>query len=268
MPGRRLDETDGGEGRHELPGLWLSSGEAHALLTMYHLLENLQPKFLAPHIEPLKSRIEALLETPEQDAGEIMKRIRVLPMGARRLEPASFQILARELLTRRRIDIVHFNRERNEERAREVSPQRLVHYRDNWYLDAWDHGIKSLRTFSVETIRRAAFSRKQAHDVPNRMLDDELSSSYGIFAGKGTRVAKLRFTPHRARWVEGEIWHSKQKATFDGEYYVLEVPYADDRELLQDILRYGPDVEVLAPDSLRQKAVGRLREAAVQYETD
>lgn len=49
---------------------------------------------------------------------------------------------------------------------------------------------------------------------------------------------------------------------------MLEVPYSDDRELLMDILRYGSDVEVLAPKSLRQKVLQRLREAAAQYEQD
>ncbi|MGH8193171.1 MAG: helix-turn-helix transcriptional regulator [Woeseiaceae bacterium] len=262
--GYRIDES--GTGRYELPGLWLSSAEAHALLTMHHLLGNLQPGFLKSHIEPLKARIEALLETPEQSAREIMKRIRVLPMAARRIESASFQLLAHALLIRRRIGITHFSRERNQETTREVSPQRLVHYRDNWYLDAWDHGKEGLRTFSVETIRRAVLAEKKARDVPDRVLDEELSAGYGIFAGKETRTARLRFTPQRARWVQSEIWHSRQKAWLDGERYVLEVPYSDDRELLQDILRYGADVEVLAPRSLRQKVRQRLRAAAVQYE--
>ncbi|HET6629239.1 MAG TPA: WYL domain-containing protein [Woeseiaceae bacterium] len=261
--GYRVD--DSATARYELPGLWLSSAEAHALLTMHYLLARLQPRLLAPHVEPLKTRVEALLETPEQDAGEVMKRVRVLPMGSRRIEPVFFQLLAHALLSRRRIVIRHYNRERNEESERELSPQRLVHYRDNWYLDAWDHGIDALRTFSVEMIRRVEVGERRARDVPDRQLDEELSAGYGIFAGKDHRTAKLRFTPYRARWVQGEIWHSRQKASFDGAYYVLEVPYSDERELMQDILRYGPDVEVLAPKSLRRKVAERLREAAGQY---
>ncbi|MGH7927138.1 MAG: helix-turn-helix transcriptional regulator, partial [Candidatus Binatia bacterium] len=238
------------------------------LLTMHHLLRGLQPRLLAPHIEPLKARIEALLETPAQSASEVMKRIRVLPIGARRVEPACFQMLAHALLARRRIHVRHFSRERNQESQRELSPQRLVHYRDNWYLDAWDHCVDGLRTFSVEMIRSVDLVDERASDVSDRLLDEELSSGYGIFAGKGSRTARLRFTPQRARWVEGEIWHSKQRATFDGEHYILEVPYSDDRELLMDILRYGTDVEVLAPKALRRKIRERFREAAAQYETD
>src|SRR5262245_5465934 len=33
---------------------------------------------------------------------------------------------------------------------RQVSPQRLTHYRESWYLDAWDEEKDSLRTFSVD----------------------------------------------------------------------------------------------------------------------
>ena len=29
------------------------------------------------------------------------------------------------------------------------------------------------------------------------------------------------------------------------------MPYSDDRELVMDILKYGPDVEVLEPEALR-----------------
>lgn len=261
--GYRVD--DSAAARYELPGLWLSSAEAHALLTMHYLLARLQPRLLAPHVEPLKGLIEGLLETPEQGAGEVMRRVRVLPMGARCIEPAFFQLIAHALLSRRRIVIRHFNRERNEESERELSPQRLVHYRDNWYLDAWDHGIDALRTFSVDMVRGVETGEKPTRDVSDRRLDEELSAGYGIFAGKDHQTAKLRFTSYRARWVQGEIWHSRQKTTFDGAHFVLEVPYSDDRELMQDILRYGPDVEVLAPKSLQRKVAERLREATAQY---
>jgi predicted DNA-binding transcriptional regulator YafY len=45
--------------------------------------------------------------------------------------------------------------------------------------------------------------------------------------------------------------------------YVLEVPYSDTRELVMDILKHGPHVEVLAPEKLRQEVV-ELMELALK----
>ena len=96
------------------------------------------------------------------------------------------------------------------------------------------------------------------------MLNEELGSSYGIFTGKADKIAKLRFTPERARWVAGETWHPQQKTTFDAEgYYLLEVPYREDQELVMDILKHGPEVEVLSPKGLREK-VAQLHKQATQ----
>jgi predicted DNA-binding transcriptional regulator YafY len=70
----------------------------------------------------------------------------------------------------------------------------------------------------------------------------------------------------RARWVASEVWHPEQRSAFDAKgRYTLEVPYRDDRELLLEILKHGPDVEVLAPDELRAKVHAALARAAAQY---
>ncbi len=249
----------------ELPGLWFSSIETHALLTFHHFLDNLQPGLLTLHIKPLQERIRKLLEKDDHSFEEITRRIRVLPMAARRIESPCFQAIAHALLARRRLRLIHYHRARNEETEREVSPQRLVHYRDNWYLDTWDHGKQALRTFAVDSIRRATLLDAKARNVPDKTLDAELGSGYGIFAGRKIQTAVLRFTPERARWVAHEQWHPRQKGYEKDGTYILEVPYSDDTELILDILRYGPDVEVIAPASLRREVAERLRLAAQRY---
>ena len=265
MRGYRLYEPDPENPRHELPGLWFNSSEIHALLAFHHLLDHLQPGLLTPHIKPLQERIRKLLKKDDHSFEEIARRIRVLPMAARRIESPCFQAIAHALLARRRLRLIHYHRARNEETEREVSPQRLVHYRDNWYLDAWDHGKQALRTFAVDSIRRATLLDAKARNVPDKTLDAELGSGYGIFAGRKIQTAVLRFTPERARWVAHERWHPRQKGYEKDGTYILEVPYSDDTELILDILRYGPDVEVIAPASLRREVAERLRLAAQRY---
>ncbi|MBI2802508.1 MAG: WYL domain-containing protein [Gammaproteobacteria bacterium] len=252
--------------RFELPGMWFNSSEAHALLAMQHLLESLTPGLLAAHVAPLKAQVRALLDKSDHVVDEIEKRIRILPMGQRAVPSEHFEALAHAVLARKRVQITHYHRLRNDTSVREVSPQRLVHYRDNWYLDTWDHTRADIREFALDAITAVELLTTNAKNVSERQLDGVLTTGYGIFAGKPTATAILRFTAERARWVARERWHPKQVSKFleDGRYE-LRIPYADPRELVMDILKYGPEVEVVAPLALRDEVIARLKAAAGQY---
>lgn len=263
--GYRLDDPQSDALRHELPGLWFNSTEIHALLTFYHFLERLDLGLLGTHIKPLKDRIKALLESKDQALEEIQRRVRILPQAARRAEPACFERVAHALLQRQRLHFQYHGRGRDELTERTVSPQRLVHYRENWYLDAWDHGKRALRTFAIDRIREAELDEQAAKDISEERMNTYFAASYGIFSGPSQHTAVLRFSPERARWVAEEHWHPEQKGYFKDRHYLLELPYSDDRELILDILRYGPDVEVLKPKALRDKVLELLLQAGQQY---
>lgn len=252
--------------RYELPGLWFNAAEAQSLLTLEQLVETLEPSLLGPHLQPLKTRLAALLSTGDRQADEVRKRIRIITMGARKHEPKYFSVAAAAVLNRQRLRITYFNRSDDETTEREVSPQRLVYYRMNWYLDAWCHLRNGLRIFALDAVRAAEIVEAKAKEVPAAELSAELQSGYGIFSGKETAWATLRFSAERARYVSLEMWHSKQRARWEKDgRYVLEVPYSSSKELAMDILRYGAEVEVLAPAALRREVAGRLREALAQY---
>ncbi len=238
---------------YELPGLWFSAGELYALLAAHKLLGDIEPGILASHVAPLQARLAALLEASGHSATEITQRVRLLSMAKRTVESRFFTDITIALLERKRIEIDAWNRGRNETNTRTISPQRLVHYRDNWYVDAWCHLRNDLRSFSVDAIQRVKVLREKARNVASAKLDEHFASAYGIFGGQATAWAILRFSPERARWVQSERWHSEQQAEVlpDGSYR-LRVPYADARELLMDILRHGRHVEVEGPESLRR----------------
>jgi len=250
----------------ELPGLWFSAAELQALLTMDRLLGNLEPGVLSELVGPLRKRLRELLESGHHSADDIARRIRIVAIGSRQVEPAHFRALSTALLSRRRLRIRHLRRQTGEVLEREISPQRLVHYRDNWYLDAWCHKRQALRTFGVDAVESATVSEKPAKEVAEETLDRHFASGYGIFAGGDTQDAVLLFGAERARWVSREVWHPRQdgKLQLDGTY-LLRFPYAQEPELVMDILKYGAEVQVLAPESLRKAVASKLRAAAALY---
>jgi predicted DNA-binding transcriptional regulator YafY len=262
--GYRYDQT--GEHPYELPGLWFSAAELYALLVSQRLLAEAQPGLLESHLAPLRQRIEAILAGEHLRRADLARRVRILSIGRRTAPARHFSVVADALMERRRLHLGYHARASDEQTERTVSPQRLVHYRDNWYLDAWCHLREGLRSFALDRIRSASRLAEAALELSDEQLDGYFAGAYGIFGGAPTATAVLRFTAERARWVAEEQWHPRQEARWleDGRYE-LSLPYGDPRELLMDILKYGPDVEVVAPAALRETVAQRLTAAARLY---
>ncbi len=252
--------------RYELPGLWFNAAEVQALLTTLQLLTNLQPGLLDGQVKPVLDRLRAILGAGDHSWEEVVKRMRIFLPERREGKAEHFSVVAAALLKRSRVWIKHYNRKDDRETEREVSPQRLVHYRDNWYLDAWCHLRDDLRSFAVDAIRDARLVDERAKEVSASELDEYLGSGYGIFAGRKVQWATLKFTAEAARWVSAQNWHPKQRSRVEKDgSYVLEVPYAEDRELVMEILKYGAQVEVLEPAQLRKRVADALKQATQRY---
>ncbi len=265
--GYRYEKTGKGA-KFNLPGLWFSSDEILALMTMYQMLDGLDTGgLLGPHIRPLMARLSALLDSSDSAAKEILRRVRLVTVQQRRMRVKWFEVVGSAVVHRRRLRIDYYTRSRDERSTRDVSPLRLTHYRSNWYLDAWCHKEGAIRMFSVDAIKMASVLDEKAKEVSLARVDEELGAGYGIFRRARIQWAKLKFNAEAARWVRDEVWHERQvlEDTGDGGI-ILSVPFSDGTELEMDILRHGDGVEVLKPPSLRRAVTERLKLAARLYE--
>lgn len=240
--------------RYELPGLWFNASEVIALLTMQQLLKNLEPGLLSAHVEPLLTRLRAIMGEGDFPAESIEQRIRFHRQAARIHDSKHFAPIATGVLERRKLTIVHYVRSRDETIVREVSPQRLTFYREAWYLDAWCHLRTELRSFALDAIRSVTLGTQKAKEVAPREIRRVLDGGYGIFSGNEVTWAELEFSPEQARWVSKEVWHPDQQGqTLEDGRYLLSVPFSNPTELCMDILRHIPAVKVISPDSLRER---------------
>lgn len=250
-----------------IQGIWFNESEIHALLTMHQLASGMDPGLLTGLAAGLVARIRQLLAHADDAPDDVMTRIRILHSASRRTQTTWFQLVARATLQQQRIDIEYFTRGRGTRSERCVSPKRLLHYRENWYLLAWCHKVDALRLFALDAISSAQVRRERARRVSRAALDDYVGAGFGIFGGRASCRAQLRFSAHRSRWIRDEVWHAGQTRRWDGDRLLLEVPYSEEAEILMEILRHGPEVEVLGPASLRRSVAAAAERMARQYRT-
>ena len=269
--GYRLEPSVSGnrQTQHQLPGLWFSERELHALLTMHQLIGGLDSGgVLARHLQPLLDKLHGMLGESEGQSREMARRVKILGAARRPVAHQHFELLGSALMARRRVTLDYYVRNRRELTHREVSPQRLVYHRNTWYLDAWCHASDSLRRFALDAIRAAFALEERAKDVSLAEVQRSLDAGYGAFVGGQVPVqrAELRFEAEAAQWVAHEQWHPDQRSRLDPDgRLTLTLPYSDPTELVMDILRHGEQVEVLAPAELRSAVAQAHTRAAARY---
>ena len=164
LRGYRLD------GPFSLPAVYLNEAEIHALLVLHELVSRIQPSFLDEHMEPLRKLLHQLIGSGGDDT-DLERRIRILQIASRPVSSQHFQTVCRALLARQKLRLLYYSRTRNQETKRVVSPQRLVHYRDNWYLDAWCHSRNGLRSFALDAMLDASPDDQSARN-PATIVSD------------------------------------------------------------------------------------------------
>ena len=254
--------------QHELPGVWFSEKELHALLTMHQMLASLdEDGILSRHLTPMFDKLTGMLGVDAAEAQELTKRVKLISTARRRAPSDYFETVGSAVVKRQRLKLNYRRRGGAAVAASEriVSPQRLVHYRNTWYLDAWCHQSEGFRRFALDAMEGAALLPDKAKTVSTKQLAAELDQGYGIFAGAQAQQASLLFSAEAAQWVSKEEWHPAQQSDWqaDGRWR-LSVPYVDSTELLMDLLRHAGQVEVLGPPELREAFAQRLRAAVAQ----
>jgi predicted DNA-binding transcriptional regulator YafY len=253
--------------KHELPGLWFNERELYSLLMAHQLLSDLDSDgVISRHLQPLLERIHQMLGTSEADTKALLKRVKIIGSAKRPVSSQFFELVGESLLKRRRIHLRYLTRGRRETSERDVSPQRLVHYRSTWYLDAWCHSREGLRRFALDAIEQAAALETKAKDVALKQVEAEMDGGYGIYAGNRRRWATLLFQSQAAQWVSHEEWHPQQSVRWleDGRLE-LRVPFADLTEIAMDVLRHSDQVHVIEPRDLAEYVAGAHARAAASY---
>ncbi len=253
----------------ELPGLWFSTEELHGLLITQHILASLSPGILSEQIAGLQRRIDVMLNQRQQATPVIAEKIQIASIGRRMQDDSQFKRIATALFNGKQIHIEYHPRgSTNGSSHRIISAQKLLYYRNNWYIVAYCHQRNALRTFAIDRIRQARQHIKEAVIVKQQELDKHINASYGIFSGQAKHQAVLQFSARRANWIADEHWHPQQQGhRLENDDYQLSIPFNDSRELVMDILKHGSEVTVISPEFLKTAVMEEINKMQKNYHT-
>jgi proteasome accessory factor C len=236
----------------ELPGLWLTADELHGLAAILNILRTMDEGLLGNEINIVQQQVEKLLAAKGINIDHFSRTIKYLTTTKRPVTNRFFSTITDGLIHKKQL-VITYSDYSGKTTLRDISPQTLIHYQENWYLDAWCHKRNALRSFMLPRIIKVIKSDLDNKEIAPNELKDHFQSSYGIFAGKPKHIAILTFYPPATREVASIQWHPEQISEWRGDNYQITIPYNDDRELLRDILKYGNNVEVIKPAVLKNK---------------
>jgi len=248
----------------QLPGAWVSEEEVVSLVVARRLAAALPDR-------GLKNRFDAFLRKVggdmDLDLLKLEEKVSLKNVRYGRVAPAVFQAVLRALARSRRLAIDYAPAGALSPSRREVDPLHLLVYMGNWHLIAWCHERSAVRDFLLSRIQGAAvLDEPLANPVQAEEIRDKLDQHYGIFFDGPERRVVLRFSPAAARRVRDQVWFPGQRFQEDRDGSLrLEFPVADLREVLRDILPFGPDAEALEPPELRDMLASVISRMAGMY---
>ena len=234
---------------------------------MQHLLARLDTGGLVVNPMPVATRLNALLCSDDSELQELRRRVRIEGLVQETPTPRYFERIGLAMVRRKRL-VLTYSGSAAVPVDWEVSPQRLVHFRGSWHLEAWCHPQEGLRRFAVDAVTDVRALPGNACEVDEGKLDSQFGSDYGAFANGRVRWAQLQFNRAKACGVVNVQWHRLQQGKLQNNgTYLLRVPYSDPRELLEKILQCGAYCEVLSPASLRQAVTNEVAQMATTYQS-
>jgi proteasome accessory factor B len=243
------------------PLLQVSEGEILALFVAQKVLAQYRG---TPFEKTLGSAFQkltgALKETVSFDLGEWGSDYSFRVTGASAADLEVFRLLARAIVQRQEISFSYQPLRSSTPETRSVHPFHLANIDNAWYLLAHDPQRGQIRTFALPRIRSPQCTKKTFERPRGFSATKELKGGFGVFAGSGKYLVKIRFDSFASRLVRERDWHPTQKfREAKGGEIELEMTLGALEEIERWVLSWGDHARVLAPKILIESVAKRIR---------
>lgn len=247
------------------PTVQITEGEVFALLVAEKALQQYRgTSFEKPLISAIKKMEQSLPNTVSVNLADIEQTISFRTRAEQILNFEIFDSLAKATAQRRQIEMTYRKPGRRETEQRLVDPYHLANINGEWYLFAYDHARKDIRTFVPVRIQSVKHTGKTFERPEKFSLEKRLRDSFGVHSGEGAYDVAIRFDPRVADLVREKKWHESQELReLKGGGVELRLKLSSLVEIERWVLGWGGDARVLKPreliESVRQAAKKILR---------
>ncbi len=135
-----------------------------------------------------------------------------------------------------------------------IDPLKLVFLSRAWYVIAWSHMHREIRTFKLVRIESLHVTSTVSHNHSDVDIDNHFGLAWQMIPEGRQYDVHLRFLPRVARNIAEVQWHKTQQHTFN-EDGSLDFRATVDGigEISWWIMGYGDQVQVLSPDPLKER---------------
>ena len=236
------------------PTFQFTEGELFALIVAEKALQQYRgTSFERPLLSAVRKLEAALPDTISLSLNDVDQtisfRTRVEPI----LDLATFDALAKATAARQQLRLSYRKPGQREAEERIVDPYHLANINGEWFLFAYDHLRKDIRTFvpaRIKAIERTGhtFQRRQAFSLEKR-----LQGSFGVQSGDGEFRVVIRFNQRVADYVREKKWHGSQQLLDRKDGGVeLSMNLSSLREVERWVLSWGGDAMVVSPVALAE----------------
>lgn len=267
---KRLNTYHYTERGYFLPAVYMQEKDVAAFYIADKILKQYES---APYYRDLKYAFDKLLmyvpEPLTRDAAATIFAFEQPPSSP--VEHEHFQALRRAAEARYSVRITYRAHSKRETTERIVNPYTLVNHHGDWYLIAYCHTRKDIRTFALSRIL-ALTSVDSERDVEKFEIPDGfsidayLNESFELNRENRDYRIELKFTPYQAQWIRERTWHTSQtlRELPDGSL-ILSFTVRGLGDVKRWTLKYGAEVEVLAPKELRDAVADEVKKLAAVY---
>jgi proteasome accessory factor B len=243
----------------------ITEGELVALIVAEKALQQYRgTTFEKPLLSAIKKIEQSLPETISVSLADLEQtisfRTRVEPI----LDLEVFDVLAKATAQHRQLELSYRKPGQRQPEQRLVDPYHLANINGEWFLFAYDHARKDIRTFVPARIKGIKPTGKTFARPEKFSLEKRLRDSFGVHSGQGEYEVVIRFDPRVADYIREKKWHeSQQLRELKSGAIELRLKLSGLQEVERWVLSWGSDAKVLRPrelaDSVRKSAERILR---------